>query len=129
MRYSEKSDYASSLVTRKAEPVTIWDMPDANRLLRHDRQPKVYPHGDVGARLKAARLALTNDSAEDFARSLDINAQTYRNYERGERKLGYDAIKAIADAGISLDWLFIGLKPMLVTRGRVADALNTAYAS
>lgn len=99
---------------------TIWDMAQAkSRVSPNQRRPRGsvdYPWADLGARLKEAREALTSDSAEAFAKKLKIKGQTYRNYERGARKLNYDTIDKIAKEGISLNWLFQNVKPMLITK-------------
>jgi DNA-binding transcriptional regulator YiaG len=66
-----------------------------------------------GERLKAAREALGVQTAKEFAERLGYNPQTYRNFERGNRQMGYEDLKTMADAGISLEWIIQGIGPML----------------
>ena len=66
-----------------------------------------------GARLKLAREALFDGSAKDFAKSLDLNPQSYRNYERGDRYPDDDVVRKLALRGVSLQWLFLAEKPMI----------------
>ena len=69
---------------------------------------------EFGKRLKAARIALTDQKAAPFARSMELNPQTYRNYERGDRRPGRKALEAFDDKGISLYWLFLARHPILI---------------
>lgn len=115
-------------VTREGFGVTIWDMPKHAVKPRPRRKPKPAPYAEVGQRLRLAREALTDESAKDFANAININPQTYRNYERGDRKLDYDAIQAIAASGISLYWIFFGAKPMLLPLTPAASELSADRA-
>ena len=66
-----------------------------------------------GARLKTARQALGFATAKDFALHLGMKEQTYRNYERGDRKVSYEELQKIAEAGVSMDWLILGHGPAI----------------
>ena len=77
--------------------------------------PEDHKYIEWGRRLKKARQALVGNSAAEMARQLGWKAQTYRNYERGDRKPeDYDRIRQLGEVGISLDWLFLGRHPMLI---------------
>lgn len=93
---------STGLVTSPISRVTIRDVGNA---------PKKY--ADFGRRLKMAREALFDGDARAFARSIGLNDQTYRNYERGDRYPDDKTVRILAEEGISLHWLFLEQKPML----------------
>lgn len=65
--------------------------------------------GSLGARLKQARKDAGFASAADAARALDIEAPTYRHYERDDREPDADTLAKVARRfGRSTDWLLIG---------------------
>ena len=75
---------------------------------------RAKPWQSFGGRLKLARQALVDGTAEDFARQVGFKPQTYRNWERSDRcPREPEKIAALAREGISLDWLFLGEKPMI----------------
>ncbi len=76
---------------------------------------KKHPYADFGRRLKQARIALVGGSAAGFARNIEMNEQTYRNYERGDRRPSFVELTIFANKGISLNWLFLAIHPMLVS--------------
>lgn len=78
-----------------------------------------------GRRLKLAREALFDGNGEQFALLLDLNPQTYRNYERGDRSPDENVVRQLALRGISLQWLFLEEKPMLdPSRAQAKDDLR-----
>lgn len=85
---------------------TMWDMPRKRK-----KEDEAF-----GQHLRAARTALFGSSAAGFARQVGINEQTYRNYERGDRKPGFKELRKFATAGISLNWLFLKQYPMLIAQ-------------
>ena len=68
---------------------------------------------DMGARLRALRLALGYDSAAAFARYLEMPVSTVRRCERGQLLATHRAIPlglALCEkAGFSLDWFICGI--------------------
>lgn len=67
----------------------------------------------MGARLKEARLAVGYKTAKDMAVAIGENPQTYRNYERGGG-IPQDTVVALAQAGISINYLYLGLGPKTI---------------
>lgn len=113
MRYTQKSQKGTTQVTGKRALATILKMP---------ARAKNYPHQEAGGRLKVARLALGFESAKDFANYINVNAQTYRNWERGERQLDYETMHLLADIGVNLNYVVSGIAPAIlpVERARTA---------
>ncbi len=66
-----------------------------------------------GGRLKDSRKALSDKKAGPYAVSIGLNPQTYRNYERGDRRPSQKALEIFVDQGMSLTWLFIARRPIL----------------
>ena len=66
-----------------------------------------------GARLADSRKALSDKKAGPYAKSIGLNAQTYRNYERGDRRPNQKALEIFVDEGMSLNWLYIARRPIL----------------
>lgn len=85
----------------------------AKRMLAMGRAAQKSSAESYGARLRMARQALGYATAKDFALYLGMNEQTYRNYERGDRKVSYEELQKIAEAGVSMDWLILGHGPAL----------------
>jgi transcriptional regulator with XRE-family HTH domain len=80
----------------------------------------------IGERLLAVRKA--NDlSQKDFADSLGLSARAYQNYERGEREISKELIRAIFEVyRIDPVWLILGEGGMIrndscVVSPRVSD--------
>ena len=70
---------------------------------------------EFGGRVKNAREALSDKRAGPFAESIGINPQTYRNYERGDRRRpNQEELEKLVKAGMSLYWLFLAQPPMLI---------------
>jgi transcriptional regulator with XRE-family HTH domain len=67
---------------------------------------------EFGIRLKQARVAAGFRTTADLALLLDLEAKTYRRYERGEVFPDIVAlIKILELTGYSLDWLIAGYGP------------------
>lgn len=88
--------------------------------LRKPDARKLTPAGDarliraqMGARLKEARIAAGYHTAKDMAEAVGENPQTYRNYERGGG-IPQDTMVALARAGVSINYLYLGLGPKTI---------------
>lgn len=68
---------------------------------------------DFARRLRRAREALGMEHAKEFADSAGIKPQTYGNYERGTRFPDYEELNAFASAGMNLEYLILGIGPVL----------------
>jgi transcriptional regulator with XRE-family HTH domain len=69
---------------------------------------------NVGARLKALRLALGFNQARAFAAFLEINEQAWNHFETGRRPpVVRDGIRIAERTGASLDWIYRGLEHTL----------------
>lgn len=80
------------------------------------RKPAVAAHllrAQMGARLKEARTAAGFTTAEEMAEQIGKKPQTYRNYERGGG-IPQEVIVALAQAGISINYLYLGLGPKTI---------------
>lgn len=67
----------------------------------------------MGVRLREARVAAGFDTAEKMAEHIGTKPQTYRNYERGGG-IPQQVIVALAQAGISINYLYLGLGPKTI---------------
>ncbi len=66
-----------------------------------------------GKRLRSCRVAAGYNSAEHFAEALNVNAATYRRYERGEVQPTFDVMIDIARlVDKSIDFLITGAGPI-----------------
>ncbi len=110
VRYARNPQKPKDSVTSDDTRVTVRDVDASSK-----------PFAEFGARLRRARIALTDGTAADFAGEIGFNPQTYRNYERGERMPDYEAVRTLAKRGMSLDWLFLAEKPVLAP-ARMAEA-------
>lgn len=64
-----------------------------------------------GRRLSAARLTAGFEVAADCARTMGIDVNRYRTYERGERVPPLDVLELIRqNLNVSLDWLLLGIE-------------------
>jgi transcriptional regulator with XRE-family HTH domain len=69
---------------------------------------------DVGARLKALRLALGFQQAKAFAVFLDINEQAWNHFETGRRPpVVRDGIRIAERTGVTLDRIYRGIEHAL----------------
>lgn len=116
MRRARNPQNSKRLVTIGPTAVTLRDVGKAYK-----------KYAAFGRRLKLAREALFDGNAEQFALSLDLKPQSYRNYERGDRSPDEHVVRLLALQGISLQWLFLEEKPMLdSSRKQLADKLRQA---
>ena len=81
---------------------------------RQPKSPKVKAEErllrkQMGARLKEAREEAGYQTAEDLAKAIGKNAQTYRNYERGDAGITQKVMIALVQLGISIDYLYLGI--------------------
>ena len=79
-------------------------------------KPKADAHllrAQMGARLREARAAAGFATAEEMAEHIGRKPQTYRNYERGGG-IPQPVIVALAQAGISINYLYLGLGPKTI---------------
>jgi len=64
---------------------------------------------EIGARLRALRLALEDESQADFARRHGFKRSQLNNWETGVRRIPLEAAVTLCDAyGVSLDWMYRG---------------------
>lgn len=96
-------------------PKSMLRMRDRARRHKMDSMGKKGSGEQFGGRLRLAREALGHSSAAAFAKNLDWNAQTYRQYERGERFPGFSELHQLAQAGVSFNWLFLAIPPAVTT--------------
>ncbi|MCZ6772847.1 MAG: hypothetical protein O7G83_12850 [Proteobacteria bacterium] len=62
---------------------------------------------DAGRRLRELRERGLNETPAQFAKRFGLTVRDYLAYEEGRRSRGWTRhIDAIADTGVSLDWLF-----------------------
>ena len=65
---------------------------------------------EMGRRLKVTRLALKLTQAR-LCRLADVNPQAWNNSETGKARLGLDsAIRLCEQTGLTLDWIYRGIK-------------------
>ena len=64
---------------------------------------------EIARRLVTIRSLHYGDDQSEFARSLGINASTWKNFERGNTPLSLDVACLLVERfELSLDWLFYG---------------------
>lgn len=85
--------------------------PDARKLATDGDAQLI--RAQMSARLKEARLAAGYKTAKEMALAVGENPQTYRNYERGGG-IPQDTMVALAKAGISINYLYLGLGPKTI---------------
>ena len=69
---------------------------------------------EFGGRIRTARKALSILKAGPFAESIGINPQTYRAYERGDRRPSQKQLEKLVEAGMSLYWVYLEWHPILI---------------
>ncbi len=80
----------------------------------------MHENSGIGGRLKQARDA-ARLSQEEIAAQMGISLRAYQNYERGERPVPVELVRALSRThGIDAEWLLSGRGEMRYTRG-IAD--------
>lgn len=64
----------------------------------------------IAARLELARRALGYDTQHEFAESLGASPQRWNNYVRGRERLNLKIAVKLCGYGLTLDWLYRGVK-------------------
>jgi transcriptional regulator with XRE-family HTH domain len=65
---------------------------------------------EIGDRLRMTREALKRTQAT-WCRIVGIEQQAWNNYERGRRRISLDhALKVVKATGVSLDWIYRGIR-------------------
>jgi transcriptional regulator with XRE-family HTH domain len=68
-----------------------------------------HPHQVIGARLRAAREAFTDDSVRAFAKRLGVSPMAVSGWEVGARRIPVESAERYCDLfGLTLDWIYRG---------------------
>ena len=85
---------------------------------------------EVGLRLEFARMTLGHIQTE-MADVIGVHKNTYGRWERGEREMGIEALYALREQGIDLNWLITGVGHIQGDQGDQPEfdleALTDAY--
>ncbi len=67
-------------------------------------------HIEIGKRIESERLRLKFPTQEAAARACGVSRPAWGKYERGEARLGGDALTKFIQLGADVDWIFNGVR-------------------